>query len=85
VLVFIEEVDGRLYNVGLSMGVWDVSEDESGSPRVTRALRDGLQVVGGVEIEHGPLALDEMSARVRESIRNPRFDHEMLRSAHEGR
>jgi len=85
VLVFIEEVEGRLYNVGLSMGVWDVSEDEAGYVRVTRALRDGLQVVGGLEIEHGPLAIEEMSARVRESIRNPRFDHEMLRSAREGR
>jgi hypothetical protein len=85
VLVFVEEVEGRLYNLGLSMGVWDVSEDESGTPRATRALRDGLQVVGGTEIEYGPLALDEMHGRVRESIRNPRFDNEMLRSAREGR
>ena len=85
VLVFIEEVDGRLYNLGLSMWVWDVSEDEAGFVRVTRALRDGLQVVGGLDIEYGPLAIEDMSARVRESIRNPRFDSEMLRSAREGR
>jgi hypothetical protein len=83
VLIFIEQVEGRLYNLGLSMGVWDLSQDEAGATRVTRALRDGLEVVGGTEIEHGPLALDDLAARVEASIRNPRFDDETLRFAHE--
>ena len=28
-LVFIEEIDGRNYNLGLSMGVWNLVEDRA--------------------------------------------------------
>jgi len=81
-LVFIERVDGRLYNLGLSMGVWDVHEDGRGGRIFTRAVRDGLMVVGGEVVEHGPVAFVDMASRVASTMRNPRFDNEMLRAAH---
>jgi len=77
-LVFIESVDGRLYNLGLSMGVWNVAED-GGGMRFTRALEDGLEVVGDVAPEHGPLSLPEMASRVSVAERQPAFDHPFLR------
>src|SRR4029453_5347607 len=46
VLVFIESVDGKLYNLGLSMGVWRQHEDPSGDTLFTRAIQDGLSIVG---------------------------------------
>jgi hypothetical protein len=78
-LVFIEDVDGRLYNLGLSMGVWDVQVDRQGRQRFTRALRDGLEVVGDVEIERGPIEKDLMKRRVRKAVLQPAFDNPMLR------
>jgi hypothetical protein len=80
-LVFIEEVDGRLYNLGLSMSVWDVQEDRSGARSFTRALTDGLMVVGEAVVERGPVTFEEMAARVGYARRNPRFDDETLRAA----
>jgi hypothetical protein len=80
VLVFIESVDGRLYNLGLSMGVWNAAMDATGGMSFTRALQDGLTIVGEKDVEHGPLAYDEMRARVLYAGRNPRFDNELLRS-----
>lgn len=79
VLVFIESVDGRLYNLGLSMGVWEVQEDRAGGAIFTRSVRDGLSVVGEEAVEHGPLSYDEMRSRVSYAARNPRFDNETLR------
>jgi len=79
VLVFLEDIDGRLYNVGLSMGVWDVSKDRAGKVRYTRALREGLVVVGDVQVENGPIQAATMRARVTRSIQQPAFDHPMLR------
>jgi len=81
-LVFIERVEGRLYNLGLSMGVWDVHEDGRGGRLFTRAVRDGLVVVGAEAVEHGPVAFDDMASRVGHANRNPRFDNQMLRAAH---
>lgn len=81
-LVFIERVDGRLYNLGLSMGAWDVLDDGTGGRVVVRALRDGLVVIGGEPVERGPIAFDEMATRVGSTKGNPRFDSEMLREIH---
>jgi hypothetical protein len=80
VLVFVESVDGRLYNLGLSMGVWDVHEDRAGVQMFTRALQDGLTVIGEEAVERGPLTFDEMRSRVEIASRRPEFDNEMLRS-----
>jgi hypothetical protein len=80
VLVFIESVDGRLYNLGLSMGVWSVHEDASGGMSFTRALRDGLSIVGEKAVEHGPIGYGDMRSRVLYAGRNPRFDNELLRN-----
>jgi len=83
-LVFIESVDGRLYNLGLSMGVWNVTET-GGGIGFTRALEDGLEVVGDVQVEHGPISLPGMASRVSLSERQGGFDHPMLRESLEGR
>lgn len=80
-LVFVERVDGRLYNLGLSMGVWDIQEDGRGGRFAVRALQDGLTVIGQEAVEHGPLSVEEMAARVGYASRNPRFDNEHLRAA----
>ena len=80
VLVFIESVDGRLYNLGLSMGVWNVNEDRAGDTIFTRALQDGLAVVGEDAVQMGPISYGDMKARVSYAGRNPRFDNEMLRN-----
>ena len=80
VLVFIESVDGRLYNLGLSMGVWNVNEDNAGATTFTRALQDGLEIVGEDSVEMGPVSYGDMKGRVSYAGRNPRFDNEMLRA-----
>lgn len=51
-----------------------------GSIVFTRALQNLLTVVGDEPVEHGPLTDEEMRSRVSQAARNPRFDHEMLRS-----
>ena len=81
VLVFLERIDGRLHNLGLSMGVWSVQEDPSGGVTLTRALTDGLTVVGDEPVEIGPLTLSAMSERVAYAVRQPRFDSAILREA----
>ena len=81
VLVFLESIDGRLYNLGLSMGVWSVQEDDAGSVTLTRALTDGLTVVGDEPVEVGPLTFSDMSERVSYAVRQPRFDSVILREA----
>jgi hypothetical protein len=83
-LVFIEEIDGKLYNLGLSMGVWNVLESR-GKVSFTRALQDGLEVVGDEPIEHGPIAMPDMIGRVTRALAKPEFDHPALRSAQLGR
>ena len=80
-LVFVERVDGRPYLLGLSMGAWDVQEDTRGHTSFTRALRDGLEIFGGDEIERGPIGLRDMTSRVGWTARHPEFDHPMLRDA----
>jgi len=80
VLVFIESVEGRRYNLGLSMGVFDAHEDGSGGLAFTRAQRDGLAVLGNAAVEHGPMSFDEMKSKVAYAGRHPRFDNETLRS-----
>jgi hypothetical protein len=79
-LVFIENVDGRLYNIGLSMGVWKV-QGERGRAQVTRAVEEGLEIVGDVEVEFGPLSLTEMARRIDHAARNPEFEQRSLRVA----
>jgi len=85
VLVFIEEIDGRLYNLGLSSGVWNVVEGRGGRPSFVRALQDGLEVAGETLLEPGPISLGEMVSRVAYAARNAEFDHPMLREARMGR
>jgi hypothetical protein len=80
ILVFIESVEGRRYNLGLSMGVWDVHEDGAGARLLTRAVQDGLSVVGEAAVEPGPLTMDEMTSRIERAARNPRFDNERLKA-----
>jgi hypothetical protein len=81
VLVFVEEVDGRLYNLGLSLGVWDVHEESGGRITFARALQDGLEIYGESRIEMGPVSRDEMASLVAWSLRNPVFDNPLLREA----
>jgi hypothetical protein len=80
-LVFIEDVDGRLYNLGLSMGVWNVQERDGAVTGFTRALTDGLEVIGEQGVEVGPVAHRDMVSRVAWASSHPEFEHPMLRSA----
>jgi hypothetical protein len=77
VLLFIEDVDGRLYNVGLSTGVWNV-QDRAGDITFTRAITDGLEVVGDGALELGPIGLRDMTSRVTFAEAHPQFDEPML-------
>jgi len=77
-LVFIEEIDGRLYNVGLSTGIWDV---RSGQPRTfVRTLQDGLVLVGDDQLENGPIPYTEMRGRVRFTATHPQFENQVLQT-----
>jgi len=78
ILVFIEDIDGRLYNLGLSMGVWNVQLDRGGRAHFARALEEGLDVVGDVEVETGPVTITDMARRVDAAVRQPAFDHPLL-------
>jgi len=78
VMVFIEEIDGRLYNVGLSYGVFRVNEDARGRVSLVRALEDGLEVVDDAGVGHGPFAIEDMRARVSYAATHPRFDNPMV-------
>jgi len=79
VLVFVEEVDGRLYNIGLSYGVFNTVEDAKGRLSFVRALQDGLDIVGDDEVGNGPFTADDMKTRVSYAARHPRFDNAMVR------
>ena len=79
-LVFIESIDGRLYNIGLSYGVFDVREDARGRLSVVRAIQDGLDIVGEGPGD-GPFPLEEIAARVAYTRKNPGFDDPMVREA----
>lgn len=78
VMVFIEEIDGRLYNVGLSYGVFRVNEDARGRQSLVRALEDGLEVVDDAGVGHGPFALEDIRTRVSYAATHPRFDNAMV-------
>jgi hypothetical protein len=78
VLVFIENIDGRLYNLGLSYGVFRVNEDSRGRQTMVRALEDGLEVVDDAGVGHGPFALEDIRARVEYAKRHPEFDNPMV-------
>ncbi|MCI0567437.1 MAG: hypothetical protein L0Z52_04485, partial [Acidobacteria bacterium] len=69
VLVFIESVDGRLYVLGLSMGVWKQHEDQSGATLFTRAVQDGLSIVGEKTVEYGPLNVSKGDFTRRQVVR----------------
>ena len=84
-LVLVESIDGRLYNLGLSMGVWDVLESRGGRLSVARALQDGLNVVGDAAVEMGPLPLRDLARRVTFALDHTEFDEPMLRDARVGR
>lgn len=79
-LVFLEDIDGTLYNIGLSSGVWNVLEDKKGGVSFTRALQDGLEVVGG-QFEMGPVSFHGMQGRINAAIHKPEFDNAILREA----
>ena len=81
VLVFVEEVEGRLYNLGLSMGVWSVLERDGSVTGFARVLTDGLEVVGEDVVELGPISRADMLSRVLDAATHPEFDHPLLRSA----
>ncbi len=78
VLVFIEDVDGRLYNIGLSTGVWDVQQGPGGATYFVRALQGGLDVVGG-ELEAGPIAFSDMANRVAWALRHGEVENPLVR------
>lgn len=81
VLVFLEDIDGTLYNLGLSSGVFDVRESKRGEISFTRALQDGLDVYGDVEFEMGPVPIHAMARRVAAAVQKPDFDNPILREA----
>jgi hypothetical protein len=81
VLVFIEEIDGRLYNLGLSYGVFRANEDSRGRLSLVRAIEDGLEVVDDAGVGHGPFTIEDMRTRVDFAARHPRFDNPRVEAA----
>jgi hypothetical protein len=75
VMVFVEDIDGRLYNLGLSYGVFRVNEDSKGRQSLVRALEDGLEVVDDAGVGQGPFALEDIRTRVNYAATHPRFDN----------
>lgn len=84
VLVFVEEIDGRLYNIGLSYGVFSAVENSKGRVSFVRAIEDGLEVVGEEEVGNGPFSLDDIRTRVAYAATHPRYDNAMVRDAFGG-
>jgi hypothetical protein len=80
VLVFIEDIDGRLYNIGLSYGVFRVNEDARGRLSLVRAVEDGLEVVDDAGVGHGPFTFEDIRTRVDFAAKHPRFDNPMVES-----
>ncbi len=68
VLLQLEEIDGRLHTIGLSMGKWAVSEDERGRRHITRDL-SGLGIVGGVKMTQGPIPMEDFRRLIEEGGR----------------
>lgn len=85
VLVFIEDIDGRLYNLGLSYGVFHGIEDGRGRQSFVRAVQDDLQIVDDAGVGLGPFTLEDMKSRVSWAEKHPRFDNPMVQAALEGR
>jgi len=85
VLVFIEDIDGRLYNIGLSYGVFRVQENARGRVSVVRALEDGLEIVGDEEVGNGPFSIEDIRTRVSYAAKHPQLDNALVRDALEGR
>jgi hypothetical protein len=81
VLVFVEDIGGRLYNIGLSYGVFNVLEDRSGRPHFVRALQDGLSVVDDAGTGNGPFTLEDLATRISWAARRPAFDSALVRDA----
>ena len=75
VLVFVEEIDGRLYNLGLSYGVFNALEDRQGRPSFMRAVQDDLQIIDDAGVGLGPLTLEDMRNRIAWAEKHPRFDN----------
>jgi hypothetical protein len=81
VLVFVEEIEGRLYNIGLSYGVFRANEDSRGRISLVRAIEDGLEVVDDAGVGNGPFTLEDIRTRVGWAARHPGFDNPMVREA----
>lgn len=81
VLVFVEEIDGRLYNLGLSYGVFNAIEDRRGRESFVRAIQDDLQIVDDANVGRGPFTLDDLRTRVAWAERHPRFDNAQVEAA----
>ena len=81
VMVFVEEIDGRLYNIGLSYGVFRVNENARGQMSVVRALEDGLEVIDDAGVGHGPFDLEDIRTRVSYAAKHPHFDNPMVEAS----
>jgi hypothetical protein len=75
VLVFVEDIDGRLYNLGLSYGVFNALEDVRGRQSFVRAVQDDLQIVDDAGVGMGPFSLEDMRTRISWAQKHPRFDN----------
>jgi len=75
ILVFVEEIDGRLYNLGLSYGVFNALQDAAGRQSFVRAVQDDLQIVDDAGVGPGPFTLEDVRTRVTWAERHPRFDN----------
>src|SRR5262245_2427564 len=78
VLVFVEDIDGRLYNLGLSYGVFSALEDARGRQSFVRAVQDDLEVVQDAGVGLGPFTFEDIRTRVSWAERHPRFDNPMV-------
>lgn len=74
ILAFLEDIDGRLYNLGLSYGVFRAVEDARGRLTLVRAIEDGLHVVDDAGVGNGPFTLEDLRSSVAFAARQPRFD-----------
>jgi len=81
ILVFVDDIDGRLYNLGLSYGVFRTLQDGRGRETFVRALEDDLQVVDDAGAGLGPFTLEDMRTRVSWAQRHPRFDNPNVEAA----
>jgi hypothetical protein len=84
VLVFVEDIDGRLYNLGLSYGVFNALEDSRGRQSFVRAVQDDLQIVDDAGVGMGPFSLEEIRTKVSWAERHPRFDNPNVQAAFGG-